>query len=238
MVFMATTPPKTLDLDTLKSFAIRFENLKADGLLTHALTFEQLNDALDEKQQEVVQQILALRPSDYGVGTPFVGLEPVPADLVVVSGQKYTDASGIQIIGDKLVPHHIHESFVRMNKAFRIDYPDRALLIESCYRSPAAQVVAFINWCSSAYGGDVTKTIRHASPPAYSQHTNASKAAIDVKTVDGSPSNDHPEDFKETVEYKWLRKNASKFGFYESWLVGNEFGMRAEPWHWQFRGVH
>jgi hypothetical protein len=26
-----------------------------------------------------------------------------------------------------------------------------------------------------------------------------------------------------------------EFGFYESWLEGNRYGMRAEPWHWQYR---
>jgi hypothetical protein len=40
----------------------------------------------------------------------------------------------------------------------------------------------------------------------YSQHTMASKTAIDFKNVDGSPSGDNPE-----------------------------FGMRAGPWHWQYR---
>jgi hypothetical protein len=64
----------------------------------------------------------------------------------------------------------------------------------------------FINWLINGYGGDIARTIRHASPPNYAQHTMASKAAIDFKNVDGSPSGDNPE-----------------------------FGMRAEPWHWQYR---
>jgi hypothetical protein len=36
-------------------------------------------------------------------------------------------------------------------------------------------------------------------------------------------------------QYAWLREHAARFRFYESWLPGNEFGMRAEPWHWQHR---
>ena len=36
-------------------------------------------------------------------------------------------------------------------------------------------------------------------------------------------------------QYAWLRENAARYRFYESWPPGNEFGMRAEPWHWQHR---
>jgi hypothetical protein len=37
-------------------------------------------------------EALLLRPSDYGVDTPYAGdLEPVPADLVTVSGQQHTE---------------------------------------------------------------------------------------------------------------------------------------------------
>jgi zinc D-Ala-D-Ala carboxypeptidase len=122
-----------------------------------------------------------------------------------------------------------------MNDAFIGEHPDRALLIVSCYRSPAYQVAVFIVWLVNHYDGDVGQTIRHASPPRYSQHTIASKAAIDFKNVDGSPSVHDPGDFKDTVEYAWLRRRAGSFGFYESWPEGNEFGMRAEPWHWQYR---
>jgi hypothetical protein len=47
----------------------------------------------------------------------------------------------------------------------------------------------------------------------------------------------HPEDFKETAEYAWLRQQANAFAFHESWLEGNDYGMRAEPWHWQYLGA-
>jgi LAS superfamily LD-carboxypeptidase LdcB len=67
------------------------------------------------------------------------------------------------------------------------------------------------------------------------QRTIASQAAIDFKTGDGSPSGNDLGDFAHTAEYAWLREHAVRFRFYESWLPGNEFGMRAEPWHWQHR---
>ena len=82
---------------------------------------------------------------------------------------------------------------------------------------------------------DIAKTIRHASPPRYSQHTIASKAAIDFMNIGGSPASGNLEGFKDTVEYAWLRQHGDEFSFYESWPEGNEYGMRAEPWHWQYR---
>jgi hypothetical protein len=170
-------PVKSFDESTLKTFPATFESLERQGILTPTVTLDRLKAGLSADQRAIVEEVINLKPRDFGVDTPYAGeLEPVPADLVKVTGQ-------------------------------------------------------LIN----GYGGDIAKTIRHASPPNYSQHTIASKAAIDFKNVDGSPSPDNPEDFKDTVEYAWLRRHGSEFSFYESWPEGNEFGMRAEPWHWQYR---
>ena len=53
--------------------------------------------------------------------------------------------------------------------------------------------------------------------------------------IGGSPASGNLEGFKDTVEYAWLRQHGDEFSFYESWPEGNEYGMRAEPWHWQYR---
>lgn len=229
-------PLRSFDAATLATFPGTFERLEQEGILTPTITLDQLRVMLNPAQRTVADQVIQLDPRDYGVGTPYAGdLEPVPADLVRVSGQRYTDRGEPKTLSDKYVPRHVFDAYVRMNDAFTADHPGRALLIQSGYRSPAYQVVVFLDWLMNFYGGDIAATIRHASPPAYSQHTIASKAAIDVKNIDGSPSSEHPEDFKDTLEYAWLRARAGEFWFYESWPEGNEFGMRAEPWHWQYR---
>jgi LAS superfamily LD-carboxypeptidase LdcB len=231
------SPVQSFDPLVLETFATTFVTLKEQGVLTPTVTLESLKNGLTGEQQSIVDQIIDLKPIDYDVKTPFAGeLEPVPDDLVKVSGQQYTENDEQKTIDDKYVPRHIFEEYMRMNEAFVSDHSDRKLLVLACYRSPAYQVVVFINWLTNNYGGDIAQTIRQASPPNYSQHTIASKAAIDFKTVDGSPSDDHPEDFKETIEYAWLCQYANDFGFFESWLEGNEFNMRAEPWHWQYLG--
>ena len=42
--------------------------------------------------------------------------------------------------------------------------------------------------------------------------------------------------FDKTKSYKWLLKNAHKFGFVLSYPKGNKYYM-FEPWHWRFVGV-
>ena len=229
-------PVTTFDPATLETFPAVFASLAAQGVLTPTVTFGRLKATLNADQRAIVDQITNLRPQDYGVATPYAGdLELVPADLVKVSGQQYRDSGEDKTLGEKYIPRHVYEAYLRMNDAFAAGHPGRALLIQSCYRSPAYQVAVFIDWLVNAYHGDIAATIRHASPPRYSQHTIASQAAIDFKNVDGLPSGYRPEDFRDTVEYAWLRQHGGTFGFRESWPEGNEFGMRPEPWHWQFR---
>jgi LAS superfamily LD-carboxypeptidase LdcB len=229
-------PITSFDESILQTFPATFESLERQGVLTPIVTLDGLRACLNAGQRVIVDHIINLKPRDYGVNTPYAGdLEPVPADLVKVSGQQYTGPGGQKTLGDKYVPRRIFAAYAHLNDAFRAENRGRTLLIQSCYRSPAYQIVVFINWLINGYAGDIGLTIRHASPPNYSQHTLASSAAIDFKNVDGAPSDDNPEDFKDTVEYAWLRRRAGEFSFYESWPAGNEFGMRAEPWHWQYR---
>jgi zinc D-Ala-D-Ala carboxypeptidase len=50
----------------------------------------------------------------------------------------------------------------------------------------------------------------------------------------GSPTEDNLEDFESTDEYKWLEKNAKKFGFYLTNPRNNKLGTIYEPWHWAY----
>lgn len=229
-------PVRSFDQVLLSRLLARLDQLEADRVLTPVITLDRLREFLDDEQRALVEQVIGLRPTDYGVNPPYAGdLEPVPSDLVKVSGQQYTERGERRTLGDKYVPRHVFEKYTELNDAFADEHPGRQLLIQSCYRSPAYQVAVFVGWLATRYQGDVGQAIRHASPPGYSQHTIASKAAIDFKNVDGSPSDTDPGDFAHTAEYAWLREHAARFRFYESWPPGNEFGMRAEPWHWQYR---
>jgi D-alanyl-D-alanine carboxypeptidase len=227
---------RSFNEDLLRGLLARLDQLEADGVLTPVITLGRLRELLDGRQWGLVEQVIGLRPADYGVTAPYAGdLEPVPPDLVKVCGQQFIHHGERRTLGDKYVPRDVFTWYTKLNKAFADEHPGRRLLIQSCYRSPAYQVAVFVSWLATRYEGDIRRAIQHASPPAYSQHTIASKAAIDFKNVDGAPSEADPADFACTVEYAWLRQHAVTFRFHESWPPGNEFGMRAEPWHWQYR---
>jgi LAS superfamily LD-carboxypeptidase LdcB len=101
----------------------------------------------------------------------------------------------------------------------------------SGYRSPAYQIFVFL-WYLKFYKFNFPQTIKRAAIPGYSEHGFPERQAIDFITEDGSPSEKNPSDFEKTVEYRWLRKNADKFNFYETNPKNNNLGTMFEPWHW------
>jgi D-alanyl-D-alanine carboxypeptidase len=68
-----------------------------------------------------------------------------------------------------------------------------------------------------------------SAPPGYSEHHTG--RAIDVTTDEGAPL--EPE-FEKTRAFRWLSKNAGRFGFVLSFPAGNPHGYDYEPWHWCF----
>jgi LAS superfamily LD-carboxypeptidase LdcB len=68
--------------------------------------------------------------------------------------------------------------------------------------------------------------------PGYSEHqlgTTVNLCGLDLKTVLNP-------DFDRTREGRWLRKNAPRFGFYQSYTRENQHltGYVPEPWHYRF----
>src|SRR5579872_3147229 len=123
--------PRLASEAVAESFAATTARLREGGLLSPTLTLERLGAELDDAQREVVERVLSLDPKDFGVNIPYVGLEPVPQDLAVISGQQYRYLGELKTIEDTYLPRPVHDAFVRMSDGFRTSYPQRALLIES-----------------------------------------------------------------------------------------------------------
>jgi hypothetical protein len=103
-------PVRSFDEALLRGFLARLDQLEADRVLTPVITLDRLRELLDDRQRVLVEQVIGLRPGDYGVDTPYAGnLEPVPSDLVTVSGQQYTEHGERRVLGDKYVPRHVFE---------------------------------------------------------------------------------------------------------------------------------
>lgn len=105
-----------------------------------------------------------------------------------------------------------------------------AINVASGYRSPAYQALVLFNWLLECKW-DIKKALRRVTMPGCSEHGNPARQAVDFGSIKGIKSSKF---FYKTKEYKWLLKNAKKFGFFLSYRAGNKFGVDFEPWHWHF----
>ncbi len=101
--------------------------------------------------------------------------------------------------------------------------------IASAFRSVDRQ--AEIIRAKLAEGLSLDAVLCASAPPGYSEHHSG--RAIDVTTDEGVAPLE-PE-FEKTRAFRWLSKNAGRFGFVLSFPAGNPYGYDYEPWHWCFR---
>ncbi|MGG6296912.1 M15 family metallopeptidase [Leptolyngbya sp. AN02str] len=72
-----------------------------------------------------------------------------------------------------------------------------------------------------------------SAPPGYSEHHTG--YAIDIG--DATRSATHLEiTFESTPAFRWLQRNAARFGFEMSFPKDNPQNVSYEPWHWRFVG--
>ncbi len=104
------------------------------------------------------------------------------------------------------------------------------IIVTSGYRSPQVQLYLFNNAISkSGYRG----TLRVAPPFHSEHHLNAvDLTSLRIKGQSASST------FGQTPEGKWMRANAYKYGFVQSYPKGKESvtGYVAEDWHWRYIG--
>lgn len=97
------------------------------------------------------------------------------------------------------------------------------LIVDSGFRSAGFQ--ARIIARRLAEGQPFDKIINHVAPPGYSQHHTA-------RAVDLVPSE---AEFAFSTTYAWLKKNAARFGFSETYPDENDNGLWWESWHWYYQ---
>ncbi len=196
------------------------------------ISFSRLYKYLDKTEIELIKNFLKLNPRKYGFKGKFLGMRKVPKNLVSVRNQKYNFSGEKKIIDEQYLPKPVFLAFRRMNKALTGEI-NKKLLIDSGYRSSAYQTILFLR-CLRLHKFNFLRTARAVAFSGYSEHGNPKRQAIDFITVDGIPSDAKPSGFEKTEEFKWLIKNANKFGFYLSYPKNKKDGIMFEPWHWRF----
>jgi len=113
------------------------------------------------------------------------------------------------------------DAFVKMAEAAAKD--SITLLADSGYRSPRYQREIIRRRLSR--GDSIEEIFRSASPPGYSEHHTG-------RALDLVPSE---ANFADTPAYDWLKHNAARFGFHESYPENGPGHLPWESWHWCYQ---
>lgn len=120
--------------------------------------------------------------------------------------------------------------FVEMVKAANAQ--GVALRPISGFRSLSEQEHIFFD-IKAERGQQVQQRAAVSAPPGYSEHHTG--YAIDIG--DGAnPATDLQQSFQNTASFRWLQRNALRYGFEMSFPRNNSQGVSYEPWHWRFVG--
>jgi len=82
----------------------------------------------------------------------------------------------------------------------------------------------------------IRETTKFVALPGYSEHGAPKFQAVDFINADGINGENNPQEFEDLPEYRWLVKNARRFGFVLSYPKKSGTGITYEPWHWRYEG--
>ena len=103
-----------------------------------------------------------------------------------------------------------------------------ALLIVSGFRSIQYQADLIRNKLKA--GQPIEGILQVNTAPGFSEHHTG--LAVDIATPGSRPLT---EEFEHTEAFRWLQRNASRFGFSMTYPRDNPWGVIYEPWHWSCR---
>lgn len=234
-IYKPRRQPPTFDREIVSSLnkKIEAEEEKEDSTLA-LVTFDGLGKLFTDQEMAEVNKLLKLNPHDYGVLYPHLGVRPTPDEVIPVSGQEVTFDGNKAKLPTKHLPAHVHDAYSRMYEAIQKE-TGRKLLIFSGYRSPAYQATVFLYWLERN-DWDFQAVLKQAALLGYSQHALPDHTAVDFCSVYDDPEGNSLKHFDQTPEFEWLTAHAKRFDFHLSYPKDNEWGVRYEPWHWQYRG--
>ncbi|MDP5038820.1 MAG: M15 family metallopeptidase [Candidatus Gracilibacteria bacterium] len=148
----------------------------------------------------------------------FNNLSYVPENLEKILSQYVLDSKGNQTARKEVV-----EALEKMSRDF-YDYFGVKISVVSAYRSYSYQKGIKDRGCSDLF----------CAKAGYSEHQSG--LALDFFEA---TSNEEFLSKKHLSQYfTWLKNNAHKYGFHNSYQNGREIdGYAIEPWHWRYLGV-
>lgn len=147
-----------------------------------------------------------------------------PDDLVPASAAGLTGSSGTKLVRAVLV-----DDLGAMRAAW--DAAGLTIMVESAYRSYAAQAATFDSWVARlGYAGALVRSAR----PGHSEHQLGT--AIDVTSPGWSGR--FGDWARETAEGAWMAEHAWEYGFVMSYPTASQAMtcFSYEPWHYRWVG--
>lgn len=153
-----------------------------------------------------------------------IGEGYIPDDLLKIDGKVYALDKGL------LLRRQALKYLTKMSEAAKKDKVN--LIVTSTYRSWATQSKTFLFWKGKL---GIKEAEKRSARPGHSQHQLGT--TIDFTSVEIVLG--FSKAFEKTREFKWLKKNAYRFGFVLSYPKGKEVitGYSYEPWHYRYIGI-
>lgn len=151
----------------------------------------------------------------------------------VANEKELVSFHGIQNGRTERLESDTYNAYLRMKKDFE-SQTGQKLGVVSSYRSPTYQQTQIIDRKKKA--GQSDKQIYSVSAPAYhSEHQTGQ--AIDFG-INGNTNLDNKGFWADNAKgYLWLKNNAHRYGFRQTYTKGNAQGVNQENWHWAFIGT-
>lgn len=200
------------------------------------LTKTELLEKLKPAERELVEWYYTVEPTQFGLKLPFYGIEEAtnPDDFIKL--RRYLPSLiGKRVLDIQYVPKPAYRAFTDLKNSLTSDTTGQ-IKLGSAYRSPAFQTLLLSYWVVTN-GFDMKRTLTNVALPGYTEHGLIKHGAIDFQLGREIylPS-DRAKLVSQTIEYKWLESNASKFGFILSYPPNNPYRVAFEPWHWRYIG--
>jgi len=161
---------------------------------------------------------------------------PIATDGRVLGHLPYGDAAESELVsvGGCVVRRDTAPDLERLLAAAAGDPAVGGQIIAlSCHRSIARQTAVFCRARLSASGIDRAISI---APPGHSEH--ATGYAVDFAIRPRGDCPDAEACMAATPAFRWLARNAPRFGFEMSFPVGSKQNVKWEPWHWRWVGTN
>jgi len=140
---------------------------------------------------------------------------PAPAELVRLPSQYTFDNYRIYVRPET------RRAFLAMATQAEQDSID--LIVDSGFRSLSFQRRIISHRLHD--GQPIESILTMVAPPGYSEHHTG--RALDFVPSEAS--------FARTSTYRWLMRNAGRFGFVESLPDSSDNSLSWEPWHWLYQ---